>query len=66
MNHCISASCAARASASPDVRVSGERLAGALERLREALISGFTVEGDSVEEAVASYAADHGRTPRPA
>lgn len=57
---------AARASASPDVRVSGERLAGALERLREALISGFTVEGDSVEEAVASYAADHGRTPRPA
>lgn len=57
---------AARRAASPDVRVSGERLAGALERLREALVSGFTVDGDSVEEAVASYAADHGRAPRPA
>ncbi|CAM3897145.1 two pore domain potassium channel family protein [Micrococcus flavus] len=57
---------AARRAASPDVRMSGERLAGALERLREALVSGFTVDGDSVEEAVASYAADHGRAPRPA
>lgn len=56
---------AARAAASPDVRVSGERLAGALERLRDALVSGFTVEGDSVEEAVASYAADHGRSSVP-
>lgn len=54
---------AASASASPTVRFSGQRLTHALDHLGKKLRKDFLSAGDSLEEAVTGYAADHGQAP---
>lgn len=48
----------------PDVRLSAQRLAGAIQQLGDKLKEDFLHTGESLEEIFAAYAADHGQKPR--